>query len=65
MILGLLLSCLRSGSGQLRTLLQSWHSEGVPEHFPPKLSGKQEPALLPDLGGPTYCTVQEPLSSQL
>ena len=41
-----------SGSGefsQFMTLLQSWHSGGVPLHRPPNLAGKQEPFVLPPL----------------
>ena len=36
-------------SVQLVALLQSWHSGGVPSHFPPTLWGKQEPTVGPFL----------------
>ena len=44
---------LISSGEQESTWLQFWHSLGVPEQLPPKSSGKQLPACLPGLDGPT------------
>jgi len=47
-------------SGHVLTLLQGWHSRGVPLQRPPKDQGKQDPRVRPPRGGPTYLTSQPP-----